>query len=351
MSKNEVFFELPAVKGIQAGRPYYTVMCPLNMVARFFTYTDSSLSPDMRAQRVLNKQRIPEMKDYILQNRDSYVFSSLTASVDGDITFEPIKKSSYVGQLRIPVSARIIINDGQHRRAAIEAALEENSDLRHEDISLVLYYDLGLQRSQQMFTDLNRYAIRPTKSLNILYDNRDAFSVIIKDCIIQIPIFSNSVECEKSSISNRSKDLFTLSGIFHASKLLLRNMNISDHEAGAAIVSFWNAVADNMKEWQRAKRREISPEEFRQTYICGHAITLKAIGEIGNKLISVISEQSQWKNKLQFLQNINWNKESTELQGLVMINGRISAAQSNQRAFAEYLFCKSGWTKKYGKGF
>lgn len=188
MRKQDSFFELPAVKGIQAGMPYYSVMCPLDIVTKLFSYNDSSLSPDMRAQRILNKQRIPEMKEYILSNKNCYVFSALTASIDGDLEFVANKNSSS-GYLKIAMNSRIIINDGQHRRAAIEAALQECPELRHEDISIVLYYDLGLKRSQQMFTDLNRYAARPTMSLNILYDNRDEFSVLIKECINEIPMF------------------------------------------------------------------------------------------------------------------------------------------------------------------
>lgn len=343
MDSKEKFFELPAVKGIQAGKPYYTVMCPLHMVSKFFTYTDMSLPPEMRLQRVLNKQRIPEMRDYILSNRDNYVFSALTASIDGELEFIPTRNTSS-GQLKIPMNARILINDGQHRRAAIEAALLECSELRYEDIAIVIYYDLGLARSQQMFSDLNRYAVRPTKSLNILYDNRDAFSLLIKDCITRIPMFFGSVENEKSSISNRSKALFTLSGIFHASRHLLPACQISDDEARETIVSFWNAVAANMPIWQKAKHKQILPEDFRRDYICAHAITLKAIGEVGSILISQNVNNTHWIEKLDFLQNINWSKDSDDLQGLVIVNNRISSSQNNEKAFAKYLVVKSGWT-------
>lgn len=343
MKENEAFFELPAIMGIQAHHPYYIVMCPLHLVTKFFTYSDSSLPPDMRIQRVLNKQRIPEMRDYILNNRNNYVFSALTACVDGDISFEPIKKHGHIGQLKIPIQSRIIINDGQHRRAAIEAALQNCPNLRHEDIAIVLYYDLGLERSQQMFTDLNRYAIRPTKSLNILYDNRDKFSIMIKECVTCIPMFNGSVENEKSSISNRSKELFTLSGIFHASKLLLRGLELSDDDMKETVITFWNAVSENMNQWKNAKQRLISPEVFRQTYICAHAITLKALGETGHVLASICSDRTQWMDKLRFLQDINWDKENEDLQGLVIIDGRISSSQSNQKAFAKYLLRKSGW--------
>lgn len=339
--KKTGFIELPAVKGMQANMPYYTVMCPLNLVARLLTYTDNSLPPEMRVQRVLNKQRIPEMKDYILQNRDCYVFSALTASVDGEIEFSPAKKNEAFGELKISTDSRIIINDGQHRRAAIEAALEECPSLRYEDIAIVIYHDIGLERSQQMFTDLNRYAIRPTKSLNILYDNRDTFSLLIKECIQKIPMFSGRVESEKSTISNRSKALFTLSGIFHASKLLLRD--VANDEYADIFCNYWNAVADNIPIWQKAKDKSLSPQDFREHYICAHAITLKALGEMGNHLVRTIPEKALWSQRLCFLQNIEWDKESTELQGLVMINGRISSSTSNQKAFAEYLLKKSGW--------
>jgi DNA sulfur modification protein DndB len=342
MKQQEKYFELPAVKGIQAGKPYYSIMCPLHLVAKFFTYTDNSLPSNMRMQRILNKQRIPEMKDYILQNRDSYVFSSLTASVDGDLEFVS-QRNSTVGQLKISMNSRIIINDGQHRRAAIEEALKECPELRYEDISIVIYYDLGLTHSQQMFTDLNRYAVRPTKSLNILYDNRDSFSVLLKDCITQIPIFNGSVENEKSSISNRSMALFTLSGIFHATRLFLQGYQLTAEEMRNSIISFWNSVAFNMSLWQDAKTRQLSPEEFRRDYICAHAITLKAIGSMGNRLLKKQVDKALWSDKLSFLQFINWSKDSDELQGLVIINGRISSSQNNQKAFAELLIEKSGW--------
>lgn len=348
MRKQDKFFELPAVKGIQAGMPYYSVMCPLDIVTKLFSYNDSSMPPDIRAQRVLNKQRIPEMKEYILDNRDCYVFSALTASVDGDLEFIANKNSS-AGYLKVAMNSRIIINDGQHRRAAIEAALQECPELRHEDISIVIFYDLGLKRSQQMFTDLNRHAVRPTMSLNILYDNRDVFSVLVKDCISEIPMFSGSVENEKSTISNRSKALFTLSGIFHASRDLLRGASLSDEDTRKTIISFWDAVSNNMPPWNSAKNRTISPDEFRRDYICAHVITLRALGSLGNALRHDLLPTDNWNSKLTFLQNINWCKDSEELQGLVIVNGRISCSRNNQKAFAEYLIEKARLVNASGK--
>ena len=48
---------------------------------------NNDLSPNLRSQRVVNQRRIPAITRYILENPESYIFSALTASVDGDIKF------------------------------------------------------------------------------------------------------------------------------------------------------------------------------------------------------------------------------------------------------------------------
>lgn len=78
-----------------------------------------------------------------------------------------------LGILEIDMDSKILINDGQHRKAAILAAIEEDETLLDETIPVVLFADKGLERSQQMFTDLNKHAVTTSKSLNALYDSKD----------------------------------------------------------------------------------------------------------------------------------------------------------------------------------
>ena len=87
---NNAAFIFPAVKGIQANREYYISMVPLEVIPRIFQFIDEELPVEVRSQRVLNKSRIPEIRDYILENLDNYVFSSLTVSVDGDMEFTSV---------------------------------------------------------------------------------------------------------------------------------------------------------------------------------------------------------------------------------------------------------------------
>src|SRR5262249_7802084 len=142
----------------------------------------------------------------------------------GDARFEPAgagDERHSVGRLSLPMTARLVINDGQHRRAGIEAALRERPELGDETIAVVLFLDVGLSRSQQMFADLNRYAVRSATSLNILYDHRDEDAQAIKAVIQRVPVFRDLTDLQRATLSPRSTKLFTLSAIYHATNVLL----------------------------------------------------------------------------------------------------------------------------------
>src|SRR5579875_3018970 len=81
-------YVFPATRGVQAGREYYVTMCPLRLIPRLFVFDEEELVAELRAQRTLNKARVPEIARYIVDNPTGYVFSALTASVDAAVSFE-----------------------------------------------------------------------------------------------------------------------------------------------------------------------------------------------------------------------------------------------------------------------
>ena len=115
-------------------------MCPMGLIPKDFLYNEEEVPPEMRAQRTLNKNRIPEISDYLLSNIDSYILSALTASVDASVEFIANEATGDLGTLKIPMDAKIIINDGQHRRAAIEEAIKQSDDLSKEKISRAVFH-------------------------------------------------------------------------------------------------------------------------------------------------------------------------------------------------------------------
>jgi len=324
-------YVFPAIRGVQAGREYYISMCPLRLIPKIFLFDEAELVPELRAQRVLNKARIPDIARYITGNPSTYIFSAITASIDAEVRFEALAsgaEGSRVGLLHIPMSARFIINDGQHRRAAIEMALRDCPDVGNETIAVVFFLDLGLQRCQQMFADLNRYAVRPSRSIGVLYDHRDEAAELARLVVLRSPVFRDVVEMERSTLSVRSRKLFTLSAIYSATSALVAGVERSFEDKRDLAGDYWEEVAKQFPEWQLVRERKISAGEVRQEYIHSHGIVLQAIGKAGNALLR--AADSAWKPRLRALKKVDWSRANTKLwEGRAMLGGRVQKAEQN----------------------
>jgi DNA sulfur modification protein DndB len=321
-----------AIRGTQAGREYYVSMCPLKLLPKLFLFDEEELAPEFRAQRTLNRKRIPEMANYVLDNRGDYAFSAITASIDGEARFLPAGNSGTerLGSLHVAMTARFVINDGQHRRAAIERAVQEQPSLGDETIAVVFYLDQGLERSQQLFADLNRYAIRPTRSLSLLYDYRDDEAQVVRQFVLESELFRDLVEMEKSTLSARSRKLFTLSALYNATTSLLNGLAVLEYQESARVIKdFWEAVSGHMPEWQMVRDRSMSAAEVRRDFIHSHGIVLQAVGRAGNALLSDHKE-AEWRDRLRGLRNVDWARSNAKLwEGRALIGGRVSKSGNN----------------------
>ncbi|AMG31165.1 DNA sulfur modification protein DndB [Grimontia hollisae] len=335
-------YSFPAVRGIQAGRPFYIATCPLRIIPKIFSYNEDDVPPELRAQRTLNKSRIPEMVKYLLDNPKDYVFSALTVSVGVDIAFEDYESAPNLGTLKVPMDAQILINDGQHRRKAIEEALRENPDLGQDNIPVLFFIDEGLSRSQQMFADLNKYAVKPSPSLGTLYDHRDGSSELARLLATEVSPFVGLTEMEKSNLSPKSNKLFTLSSIKQATRTLLSKgtrESYSEEEQTLAI-EFWQEVTNNIRDWQMVIAKEVSPAQLRQEYIHSHGVGLHAIGLLGKHLLC--QEPTTWKDKLKELSKINWRKTNPEWMKRSMNHGKLSKSTTAIQLTANALKIELG---------
>jgi len=312
----------------------------MRIVPKLFKFNEEDVPPELRAQRVLNTQRIPDISSYLIENPSDYTLSSLTASVDAVVNFEPISDTGYgqnIGELTIPMDAQILINDGQHRRAAIEEAIKENPEIGHDNISVLFFIDEGLARSQQMFTDLNKHAVKPNDSLTTEYDRRDEISDMARYVRDSVKIFNRLTDSEKSSISNRSTKLFTLSSIKNATKSLLRKgpkSEVSEEEKELASI-YWSEVALNMHDWKLALNKGVATSELREQYIHAHGVMLQAMGQVGADLLT--QNSSNWKKSLKNLKNIDWARANPDWNGRALIHGRISKARTNVILTGNYI--------------
>lgn len=330
-------YQFPAIKGLQATSDYYICMVPLGLLSKIFISDSNDVPAEYRAQRKLNELRIPEIRDYILNNRDSYVFSALAASVDGNMIFVPVESNSSVGILEIDMDSSFLINDGQHRKAAINAAIIEDESLKDETISVVIFRDKGLQRSQQMFSDLNKHAVNTSKSLNTQYESKDPDAIITKKIIDQIPFLHKYTDREKDTLSKFSSNIFTLNTFFTANKRMAKIIpdTVKRQEQ---LLLFWENVVKNMREWNEMARGELSKKSLREDYIITQGLIILAFGRLcefysSNPNIDMVAS-------LKGLKSIDWlrNNEEAWMYRAIKPNGKIN--RNEQGIFLTYVQIK-----------
>lgn len=326
-------YVFPAIRGVQAGREYYVSMCPLQLLRKFFIFDDDELVPELRAQRTLNKARVPDIARYIVENPDTYTFSAITVSIDGEVKFDPVDAagptSFRMGALTVPMNAKFIVNDGQHRRAAIVQALDDHPELGEETIAVVFFIDRGLERCQQMFADLNRHAVKPSASLGILYDHRSAAANLARHLSFTSTVFKGLIETERSSLSPRSRSLFTLSAVHFATTELLSEKELEDFQSATQkCLEFWELVGAQIPEWTYVRESKMTSGDVRRDFIHSHAIVLQALGRAGRALYQLPA--SERAKRIQRLSAVDWSRQNAKTwEGRAMVGGAMAKSGQN----------------------
>ncbi|WP_164155542.1 DNA sulfur modification protein DndB [Sandarakinorhabdus rubra] len=331
---------VPAMRGKMGTRTYYSCLMPMKAVPQFFKFTDwAGISPEDREQRVLNEKRVPDLATYIAENEDNYIFSSITASYKGEPKFEPFTEGSDIGVLILQLGDELIINDGQHRRAGIVKALQDGVPIEGHAISVLLFPWESTERVQQMFSDLNRYVQKTSKSLDILFDKRDAVAASTLAMIDQVPVFRELTDKENVSLSSKSTKLFTLAALYDANAELLKGHDKKDIVANATLLTdYWNAIAAHMPDWTKVLSGQKLALELRQEKISSHSTVLRALGGLGVDLIG----RDNWKEQLKALEGIDWSKKNSEWENVCIVSNSVVSNRQARAATKAFIKAKLG---------
>lgn len=350
LSSLQPTFSVPATRGRMGKTEYYTATLPFGAVTKLFTFDPdqmAELAPEYRSQRALKTKRIPEISAYILDH-DDYIFSAITVSVgSAEVEFHPVQGAEDIGVLVLPLEASYVVNDGQHRVAGISEALRSDSSLAKDTISVVVLPDGGLERSQQIFSDLNRTVHKTSKSLDILYDHRLPINRITMACTTEVDMFQRRIDKERVSLSVRSPKFATLSGLQQANIQLLGNLpegidKSTEEELKQLAVTYWKGLADLVEPWAAIRDGDLKPQEARQEYISSYALALWALGAVGK---AAINASPRWQSTLDGgLTSINWLKTNPDWQGICMAENEVVTRMPTRRATADYIKWKIGLT-------
>lgn len=350
LSRLKPTFQVPATRGRMGGTEYFTATLPFGAVSKLFVFNPDEmleLTPENRSQRALNTKRIPEIANYVLDNED-YIFSAITVSVDGEVEFIPAADDADVGSLVLPLEAKYVINDGQHRVAGISEALRRDSGLAEDTISVVVLPDGGLERSQQIFSDLNRTVHKTSKSLDILFDHRLPINRVTMACVENVPLFDDRIDKERVSLSVRSPKFATLSGLQQANIQLLGDLpeKLPDEavdEMTSIAIDFWSRLTDLVKPWRDLVEGDTRPQHARQVYVSSYALALWALGFAGAAARTTHDGASDcWLDLLDGLSDIDWRKTNPDWQGICMAENEVVTRAPTRRATANYIMWKLG---------
>ena len=206
-----------------------------------------------------------------------------------------------------------------------QEAMEEDPTLCDETISIVFFKDDGLQRSQQMFTDLNKHAVKTSNSLSTLYDSRDALAVVTKEIIDKVLFLNMYTDREKDILGKNSSNLFTLNTIYKANNRILHTKQC-DENAKNFLLKYWKFISENVTAWEELMNHQITKKDLRENYIITLGITIQALGKLGayffdnqnmdlNIYISKFQEIDWLRSNKQ-----NWLGRAIRIDGKVMNN-------------------------------
>lgn len=352
----------PALKGTMGDFDYYVTVMKLGELVKQVGYAeqiqkwDEGIPSEYKKQRKLNMQRvINEMVPYLSLNPDHF-YAALTVEVErpGDpkstIIFEPMEGSDEIGVVKFDGSEQIMALDGQHRLKSIELALKQQPDLARESIAVILVPgNKGFRRSQQLFSDLNRYAKQPSKTLNLLFEHREFFASVAKEVAENAATFKDRVNLETNSLGRKTRHHITLAVLYECVVSFLEG-KYSDTESDAKKVQdavkhvthiYDDVIAPALPEFKDMLSGSLTPYDLRCKYIYSHSVGEQAIA----KAVRSCQEHfdARWEEVVkQAFPKIDWRLINPEWEGSAVQGGSIYTRRQNVDHAATFLKFKLG---------
>lgn len=332
------FYTFPALRGRQGEHDFYILLCPLHLVPRIFLFDEAQVPSGWQPRPSLNPGAVEKLARYIQRHAADYVLAPLVATASAPVEFVPSTAAfQEIGSVKIPLRAIMVIQDGQHRRAAIEQLLVKAPSLMDNSVAVMLFPDPTLDRSPAIFNALNQQYVQANASRRVAHDPVRPLAGVARRVAEEVPIFQGRVDYERTTISNRAIALFTMNAVFQATQALLNvseNEDISDEQVEYAL-QFWTLLGEIIPEWQRVIAGETSPAALRPNYVHVHSVTLLAIGRAGTALSAAYPEN--WRAKLDAWRVLDWSRQNPAWEGRAMLQGRMSKKHNSIQLTANLL--------------
>lgn len=314
-----------------------------------------NMTAEEKMQRECDIKRIVEdIVPYIIEDKDRF-FSSLIVDIYSgfeNISFEPISKvakdipDAYavpmkdMGFISLPGKERLIALDGQHRLLSLKIAikglmgvpagtktfpalnrLQPHPELSSEEVSVILVEHTDTTKIRKIFNKINKYARQTSRSDNIITSDDDIFAVITRRLILEdgpLAKINNIdiVNWKSNTLSQRSKNLTTLSSLYTIAETLLKDQKFSSkrlpdlktqENAYKEIANFWTVTLqkiDIFREYIELTRNNKPISSLREKNILLKPVTQMALAHVA---LMAKRKNIDWSLIADKLNSINWS--------------------------------------------
>lgn len=346
----------PAIRGVMGQTEFYCAMLTFGEAARLIEFVEDiddwtdETDPEAKTQRKLNVARVErEMVPYLVGVTDHF-YSALTVEIRPAIsdgtpegvpfvpTVEDLPGRMAIGRLVLDGTETLYALDGQHRLKSIQLAIRRKPELAREQIAVIFVPFQTQRRSQLIFSDLNRYAKSPSKSISLLFSHRDPVVTLAKRLTERVDMLRGRVEMESTSLSKHTPNAITLSTLYEMTRSLLGD-RAGDFDALAELerqAAIWTDLVSNIEPWRQVASREEHPAYLRSRYLVMHGVCQQSVAmAIGGAILSNGFEAAR-------LAGIDWSLKNPEWQGIAVQGGHVSNTSTSIRNLAGLISHRLG---------
>lgn len=321
------------------------------------------MTADEKMQREPDINRVcNEIVPYFTNDNDRFFGCVVVDIYQGydDVIYEPITNivkdlpAAYqvplqdVGFLTFPGKERLIALDGQHRILAMKIAIKGNTaipvgllkgkkptaqmmalephpDLASEEISVIFVKHTDTTKIRKIFNKINKYARQTGRGDNIITSDDDVFAIVSRRLFAEGGVLQkinniDLVNWKSNTLSQRSKQLTTVSALYTIAEILLKDEGFSakmlpDEDAIEVGIQenekFWEALLEGIdvyKKYLALTRMDKPVSSLRNENLLMKPVTQMALAHVA---YMAKQKKISWRDTVEKINKVDWSFDNS----------------------------------------
>lgn len=200
-------------------------------------------------------------------------------------------------------------------------SLQPHPELANEELSIILVEHTDTAKIRKIFNKINKYAKQTSRSDNIITSDDDTFAVIVRRLIREggplAPIGKiDLVNWKSNTLSQRSKNLTTLSALYTIAETMLKDENFSSkllpederlEEAYQRVADFWSVSLSHINAFRQYL--DLTEQDLPVSKLREENLLLKPVTQMALAHVALMAQRKgiSWVSIVDKLNMIDWS--------------------------------------------